>query len=336
MKPSMVRQSVTIRDVARKAGVSVAAASYALNDLGRISIETKAKVRSAAEELGYCPSIAAQALKGTRGNLIVILTDGFAGPWYGEILEGLQPSLKESGYAVSAMTIQEESLALCMKLARAGLLCGLVILNPSLGRTPIMQSLVDFVPTAIFDADERLRGAQRFVIDNRRGIVELMDHLWARGYRDYLWVDGDSANAWDARERGSALEEYLTARACPSGALRRVDGKFRTDVAYRAVSEALAAGPPPRAIVAANDESAIGAMKSVRERGLDVPGDVAIAGFDGIDISAWTEPALTTVRYDRRALGKSMADWVADSLRVGAGDLGVTIVPVNLVVRGST
>lgn len=330
------KETVTIREVARSAGVSVATASYALNGLGRISPDTQAKVRSAAEALGYQPSLAAQALKGAKGNLIVIMTDGFAGPWYGEILEGLQPHLKEAGYTVLAITIQKESLSLCQNLANAGLVRGLVILNPGEGWLSLMKPLSETVPTALFDGDESLPRTMRFVLDNRGGVTRLMEHLWALGHRDYLWLDGDLEAAWDARERRAAFETFLDGKGHPHSGRRRAFGGFQMDVAFQAVTEILGGGPPPRVIVAANDESAIGALKAVRAQGLSVPGDVAVAGFDGIDASDWTEPALTTLRFDRRALGKAMAAWVTETLAGGPGNPGVQLIPVDLITRGST
>jgi len=330
------KETVTIREVARAAGVSVATASYALNGLGRISSDTQAKVRQAAETLGYHPSLAAQALKGAKGNLIVIMTDGFAGPWYGEILEGLQPPLKAAGYTVLAITIQKESLSLCQNLANAGLVRGLVILNPGEGWLSLMKPLSETIPTALFDGDESLPQTMRFVLDNRGGVTRLMEHLWSLGHREFLWLDGDLEAAWDARERRGAFEAFLDGQGHPQSGRKRTLGGFQMDVAFQAVTRVLEEGPPPRVIVAANDESAIGALKAVRAKGLAVPGDVAVAGFDGIDASDWTEPALTTLRFDRRALGRSMAAWVTETLAGGPGTPGVQLIPVDLITRGST
>jgi len=328
--------TVTIREVAQQAGVSVATASYALSGQGRISAETKARVRQAAEALGYSPSLAAQALKGAKGNMIVIMTDGFAGPWYGEILEALQPPLKEAGYTVLAITIQKESLSLCQNLANAGLVRGMVILNPGTSWLEWMRPLTETVPTALFDGDESLGQTMRFVLDNRVGIEHLMEHLWDQGHRDYLWLDGNLEGAWDAQERREAFDGFLDSRGVPEAQRARAQGGFQREASYQAVTQILKAGRRPGAIVAANDESAIGALKAVRDQGLTVPGEVAVAGFDGIDASAWTEPALTTLRFDRRALGHGMASWLIETLAGGPGTPGVQTIPVELVVRGST
>lgn len=329
-------KAVTIREVAREAEVSVATASYALNGLGRIAPDTQDKVRKAAERLGYQPSLAAQALKGGKGNLIVILTDGFAGPWYGELLEGLQPAFKEAGFTVLAITIDRESLGLSQNLVQAGLVRGLVILNPGKAWVPALVSLTKAVPTVLFDGDETLPDTMRFVLDNRGGITHLMEHLWSIGRRDYLWLDGDLETAWDARERRAAFDLFLDGKGDEVRGRRYTEGKYQMDLSHRSVTEVLQNGPPPEAIVAANDESAIGALKAVRAYGLAVPGDVVIAGFDGIDATNWTEPTLTTLRFDRRALGRSMAGWLVTALKEGTGAPGVERIPVDLVIQGST
>jgi LacI family transcriptional regulator len=334
MKRLSKPETVTIREVAERSGVSVAAASYALNGTGRVSDETRRKVLQAAEDLGYAPSLAAQALKGAKGNLVGILTDGFAGPWYGELLEGLQPTLKDAGFAVLALTLERASFQLCRSIASAGLLRGLVALNASAVWQNELSPLIGTVPTTLFDPDAQDPRTTRFVLDNRGGIHALMTHLWGAGYRDYLWLDG-APDAWDARERHAAYEEFLDERSHDRSRRRRALGGFRADVAYEALKRELSAGSIPRAIVAANDESAIGALRAVRERGLSVPGDVAIAGFDGIDASAWTSPALTTLSYDRRALGRRMASAVLAAIAAPTPPAVVT-VPLELVIRPST
>jgi DNA-binding LacI/PurR family transcriptional regulator len=174
------------------------------------------------------------------------------------------------------------------------------------------------------------------VLDNRGGIARLMTHLWDRGYRDYLWLDGAVEAAWDARERFEAFSEFLDGKGMDGRDRSRAPGGFKTDISERAVSELLSKGRVPRAIVAANDESAIGALNAVRKSGLSVPGDVAVAGFDGLDLSAWTNPALTTLRFDRRALGHRMADEVLIAIDKGEVDTSIRTIPVDLLVRAST
>lgn len=336
MKPSTAASlDVTIREVARYADVSITTASYALNETGRVSTATRERVIKAAKSLGYAPSIAARLLKGAKGNLIAVLTEGLAGPWYGEILEGLQPALNSRGFAVVAMTIQEDSLVLCRSLVSAGLVRGLVVLNSEDSWAPLLHRLSESIPTVLFDPGVTDVKAVRYVLDNRGGILALMSHLWERGYRDYLWLDGDLEAAWDARERFEAFSGFLDEKGLPQGRRRRSVGGFKTDVAEKSVSAILGKGRVPRAIVAANDESAIGALNAIRCFGLRVPEDIAVAGFDGLDISAWLNPSLTTLRYDRKSMGESMALSVLDAIDDGAKD-STTTIPLMLLVREST
>lgn len=326
----------TLRDVANQAGVSIATASYALNESGRVSPETRSRVLKAAEELSYTPSIAARLLKGVKGNLIAILTDGLAGPWYGELLEGIQPTLNAGGFAVAAMTIQDDSLRLCRSLVSAGFIRGLVVLNPGKSPAQGLAPLIESLAAVVFDPGENYSKAITYVLDNRAGIHALMDHLWERGYRDYLWLDGDLGEAWDARERFAAFQDFLDGKGLPQDRRLRAMGGFRTEVAERAVTAILGEGHRPRAVVAANDESAIGALHAIRRFGLKVPEDIAVAGFDGLDISAWMQPALTTLKFDRRALGQEMARRImAEVNNAGSGERIIT-VPIELIAGGST
>jgi len=315
--------------------VSITTASYALNDAGRVSTETKTRVIATAEALGYAPSLAARLLKGAKGNLIAVLAEGLAGPWYGELLEGLQPAINAKGFAVVAMTMQGDSLSLCASLVAAGLLRGLVVLNPSRSVAPLVARMARSVPTALFDPGPLEAEALRYFLDNRGGVLALMDHLWERGYRDYLWLDGDLEGAWDAGERFEAFDSFLDGKGLPREARRRATGGYKTGVAEASVAAILERGPVPRVIVAANDESAIGALNAIRRRGLGTPADVAVAGFDGLDLSAWMQPPLTTVGYDRRALGAMMARGVMDALEGGPRDRTAAI-PLGLLARGTT
>lgn len=333
---SQEKRAVTIRDVAQQAGVSVAAASYALNNTGRVSALTKATILQAANELGYTPSLAAQVLKGRKGNLVAILTDGFAGPWYGEFLERIQPALKDAGHTVLALTLDQESLALCRTLVDSGWIQGLVVLNPGADWASFLVPMLDLVPTVVFDPDEHYQNAVQFAVDNRSGVKALMNHLWERGYRDFLWLDGEIDLAWDARERYQAFSDFLGAKNFSELSVTRLHGGFKADLAYRAVREFLSTSKPPRVIVAANDESASGALRAVREKGLSVPRDVAVTGFDGLDSSAWTEPPLTTLSYDRRDLGARMAAAILDALQSGETSPRRHILEVTLVVRASS
>jgi len=327
-------RDITIRDVASAAGVSVTTASYALNGQGRVALDTQARVKETARSLGYRPSLAAQALKGAPGRLVIILTDGFAGPWYGELLEGLQPTLKEAGYSVAAITAQDESVDLCRNLVQSGLVRGLVVLNPGSDWEARLRPLCDRLPTVVLG--DVLGRVQKFVLDNRTAMNALMDHLWEMGHRRYLWVGGPEDDV-DARQRWMAFEAFLGAHAATHHA---VQGGYQAGAAYASVGGALAAFRPT-ALVAANDESAIGALRAARDLGLNVPEDLVVTGFDGIDASAWTSPALTTLAFDRRVLGRTMALALIGSMSSVRTEPQQTesdsqTIPVRLVVREST
>jgi DNA-binding LacI/PurR family transcriptional regulator len=329
-------REVTIREVSQCAGVSIATTSNALNGTGRASAQTRDRVLKAAEELGYTPSLAARLLRGGQGNLVAVLSEGLAGPWYGELLEGLQTTFKTDGFAVAAMTIQKESLQLCRSLVMSGLLCGLVILNPEAAYESDLLPLIERIPTVVFDPEEEYKSAIRYILDNRGAITNLMDHLWNRGYRDFLWLDGDQQAAWDARERYAAFCGFLDGKGIPAEGRQRASGGFKMEVSEKAVTELLGKGNIPRAVVAANDESAIGAVNAVQKYGLKVPEDIAVSGFDGLEIAAWVTPALTTLRFDRKALGHQMARHLLSAVANRKIEISENGIPLELLIRGST
>jgi LacI family transcriptional regulator len=328
--------SPTLKDVAAKAGVSLATASYALNGNGRVTPETRARVREVATSMGYAPSLAARALKGGTGKTILIMADGLAGPWYGELLEGLQLTFVAEGYAVLASTLGDNALSLCRGLILDGFVAGVVVLNPGAARLESLARLLGSKPSVLFDADESYHGSIRFAVDNRGGIRAMARHLWDKGCRSFLWLDGNLDDAWDARERWEAFAEFLGEKSPVAFTLERAYGGFNAPKSKAAVERMLDNGARPRAIVAANDESAFGALQALSSRGFRVPRDVMVTGFDGLDGSAWTDPPLTTLSFDRRALGQRMARCLVGQLKNSPEDVPVQIIPVELVVRATT
>jgi LacI family transcriptional regulator len=153
------------------------------------------------------------------------------------------------------------------------------------------------------------------------------------GVRDLVYVAGPADSPDDA-ERTRGLHAALDAAGMPREAVARVRGDFSRSRTHDAVAELLATRVP-RALVCANDQSALGALDAVRERGLSVPGDVYVSGFDGIDAGRFTEPPLTTVAQPMRDLGRAAVQAVVDRLAAPHAPLLATRLPVEVLLRES-
>ncbi len=330
----------TIRDVAKKARVSVASVSYALNDSGRVSDDTKEKILKVARSMDYSPSLCAKAMNGHRMNAMGIFVDGIAGPIYGEIIEGAQEALKAEGWGLIVGTLNDPARELAAALARESWLAGSIVLNGSLAPAGMLKSLAAKVPLIVTDAEPEIlaiapkRG--RFVrieIDNARGMAAILEHALWQGVRKLVVLGGDP-RSFDARARAEAISRGA-AGGIPGG-LEFHDCGFKAETAYERVKRLLEDGLRFDGLVAANDEMALGAMRALRESGLRVPGDVAVIGFDDIEAARWSNPALSTVRVERRALGALMAKILVEMAGTSRPRSETIQFPVEFIPRASS
>jgi LacI family transcriptional regulator len=326
----------TIKDLARVAGVSIASASNAMNNTGRLSTELRERIIASARQIGYLPSLAAKALKGQRSKIVAVLTDGLSGQWYGEILDGLHKEFTNAGFAMMTTTLATDALELVQGLLRSRFIQGVVVLNPMVAAPEVLLPIVHSGPAVLFDAEDCYAFASRYNIDNRGGIVALMEHLWQQGARDFVWIDGEES-ALAARERRAACEEYLGLQAPGEWTLERVYGGFRAALALQNLSAYLDTNSRlPQAVLAANDESALGAIQALQQRGVAIPEQVRVCGFDGLDNCQWSNPPLTSIAFDRRALGAAMAADLLGQLKGGTEGGLLHSIPYELVVRASS
>jgi LacI family transcriptional regulator len=337
--------NATIRDVAAKAGVSIAAASYALNGGGRISDATRERVSREAAKLGYRPSPVALALRGTRAREVGIFMDEIGGPFFGAIMEGVQEVLFREGYGILAATPGPGGSDPIARLVNHSMISGAIILNPGTAGAELLSKMAERVPIVLFDAREAIPGCPRFGIQNQEGMKALMDHLIGHGFKDFAYLDGGPLSN-DASERKRVFMSALKAAGLPLPKERVIQGSFKVQPAEKAAGELLDSGQRPRVIVSANDQMALGAMRAIHARGLRVPEDIAVTGFDDIEASAWTHPALTTVGYDRQGLGRAMAESLMEGIRSRTAKRASdptakprgsarTLIPATLVLRQS-
>ncbi|WP_347241972.1 LacI family DNA-binding transcriptional regulator [Thermus sp.] len=291
----------TINEVARRAGVSPATVSRVLNGTARVSQEKVRAVLQAVEELGYAPSPLAQGLATGRSYAIGILICDFASPFFGPILEALTLELEATPYRPIAVpghwSLVRELEAL--EFLKAHRVEALVLLGTALGG----EALADLgIPILAFG--QRLEGpkAWSLYLDNQKAAYEATRYLLDRGHARILHISSHRGGM-DVRDR---LLGYRKAMREAGLEARVVYGDLEEEGGYLAAAEALRRYPDTTAIFAANDQTAFGARLYLYERGLRVPEDVSLVGFDDIAISAYQIPPLTTVRQPVRDIGVAL------------------------------
>lgn len=324
---------VTIGDVARSAGVSVATVSKVINDRYGVAPETSARVHEVIAELGYESSIVARSLRSRRTNVIGILVAEFE-PFSTELLKGISEAVEDTGYellAYSGGLRRDDRVGWEQRyLSRlAGTLIDGAILV-----TPTVVAPGGSIPVVAVDPHRGPSGPPTVDSDNVAGARAATEHLIGLGHRRIGFLGG-RPDLESARLREQGYREALGAAGIPVDAdLLRVGG-YRPDLADLPAHELLSLPDRPTAVFAANDLSAIRTMEVARELGLRVPDDVSVVGFDNVPESALTSPPLTTVSQPIHRMGAEALRMVVDLVEGRPRDAHLRL-PTSLVVRGST
>jgi LacI family transcriptional regulator, galactose operon repressor len=331
--------SPSIYEVASSAGVSVATVSRVLNGKGPVHEETRRRVLDAVEALGYVPHGAARSLSTRRTMNVGVLLPDVHGAFFSEIVRGIDLAARAAGYHV-LVSSSHSDLAETTEVLQAlhGRIDGLILLNPAAADADwLRRTLPPRVPAVLLHdpGDDAEHDSIR--IDNRLGARLATDHLLDLGHRRIAMILGPRGNS-DAAERLVGFHEALTARGLPANPRLELPGDFGEESGFRA-GERLAGlgGARPTAVFAANDAMAIGCLAALRDRGLRVPEDVSLAGFDDIPIARYLTPALTTVQVPIAEIGgRALKRLVTVIQSSHEGKKRHDVVTPTLAVRAST
>lgn len=289
----------TIRDVARRAQVSVATVSRALNGLENVSEDTRARVADAIKELGYVPHAGARSLSLSRTNAIGVVLPDLHGEFFSEFVRGLDREANHRGYLLLLSNLHRGGAQASLALqAMRGRVDGLLVMAPHLSHAELSDALPAGLPTLLINTRDKNDQRPSVRVDNRAGAAAVVEHLTALACRRLLHIAGPEGNV-DAQERAAAFRE---AAAEKGASARIVHGDFEEASGEAAVADLLRDGERFDGIFAANDNMAIGALQALRAAGLRVPDDVAVAGFDDIPLARHL--GLTTVRVRIDELGE--------------------------------
>lgn len=322
----------TIRDVARKANVSVASVSRALNGLKNVGAETRERVLAAAQELGYVPHAGARSLSLSRSHAIGVVLPDLHGEFFSEFVRGMDREACERGYMLllSNMHGSSEEAAAAFGAMR-GRVDGLVVMAPHIEPALLDRALPRMIPSVLINTPAELKGRPRIGFDNAAGVDAMVRHLVDQGRRKILHISGPEANI-DARQRAAAFAKAV-AKYAPGAEAEVFPGDFSKEAGERAAHMILERGGYD-AVFAANDMMAIGCLQTLRAAGRSVPGEIAVGGFDDIPVSRYLD--LTTVRVRIEEVGALAVARLVDQLEgKDTGAVDDIHVP-ELVVRATT
>ena len=322
----------TIKDVAERAGVSIATVSRALNDKSDVRGSTRERVREVAREVGYSPDPAARSLAGQTTRLVAIIVGDNAGHrdlsliFFGRVLTAISRRLSESGY--DPLLLPPDDIGFDHGVDAA------ILIGVDADDRLVRELGAREVP--LVGVDVRCRGRSAYVGSNHADGVRLaLGHLHALGHRRIAHLAG-ATNTSAGAERLEAFRREAAALGLeiPEELIRRAD--FSSASGYRETCALLALDERPTAIVAASDLMALAALQAIRDGGLQPGHDIAVVGFDDLEAAALAYPPLTTIRQDRRELGTLAASRAIELIEDPDATPPDAILPVELVVRASS
>jgi DNA-binding LacI/PurR family transcriptional regulator len=334
-----MRPRPTIADVARAAGVSKGAVSFALNDRPGVAEATRARILAVADDLGWTPSHRARALSSSRamtvGLVLARLPETLsADPFFPAFIAGVEATLADRGQALLLQVVadQQTERRSYEALAANGRVDGVFLTDLRVDdpRPDLLKALG--LPTVVI-APCPVDGPWPVVaVDDRPGIAAAVEHLVSLGHRRIAHVGGPTEFV-HTRSRREAWSTALAEAGLDEGPCLHYD--FSPTGGAEATNRLLDCAEPPTAIVFANDLMAIAGMSAAQTRGLQVPDDLSVTGFDDTSIAGHLRPPLTTVRTDVVAWGRAAAD-VLLRLVDGGPCLDLSLPSPQLVVRAST
>ena len=330
---------VTIKTVAQKCGCSVATVSKAMNGATDISVETAARIRAVANEMGYMPNAAARALKTTRSHSFGVLfeddtNNGLTHEYFSHILESFKRKAELLGYDISFITSRQGSRNLrYAEHARYRNYDGVVVASVDYLDPSVIELAASGIP--VVTIDYAFDGCGCVMSDNVSGMAQLVQYIHAQGHRKIAFIHGELTAVTRSRiasfcrtcgELGIQVpDEYL------------LQGKFHDTQTSAELTERLLKLPdPPTCILYPDDFSYIGGRNYLESIGKRIPEDISVAGYDGIRLSEMLRPRLTTLQQDAALIGRSAAEELSRAVTEGRSYIPNTIVIPGRLLPGET
>lgn len=303
---------VGIKDIAKKAGVSISTVSYALNGSSKVTEETRTRIQAIAEELNYVPNMAARTLKRRQTNIIGVYLADYGGSFYGELLEGIKKGLALFDYEMIVCSGKKSHLFIPEKMVD-----GAIILDWTFPTKEIEKFAERGHSIVVLDRITEHRNIRQVLLDNRGGATQAIEQFVNVGSKKVLLLSGPE-KGYDSQERLAVSTRELTRFGIP---YEIIQGDFTEPSGYAAAKKILSQPQTePVDVFAFNDEMAIGVYKYVAETNYQMGKDIRIIGFDNSELGAFVQPRLATIAYSKHRWGMVAAEKIIHLMRGEAAE----------------
>lgn len=302
---------VSMKDIAAKCNVSVATVSKALNDQADIGEQTKEFIKKTAKEMGYFPNAQARALRTNRSyNIGVLFVDegqsGLTHDYFSKVLDSFKMEVEAHGYDLTFINCSKNNRSRYSYLEHSMYrgFDGIVIACIDFSDPEVIELVNSQIPLVTIDYMFNSRSS--VISNNYKGMQSLASYVVSQGHKKIAYICGD--NTAVTQRRLAAFYKVLEENGIdiPDEYVKR--GSYRNiEQAYKATNDLLDMAERPTCILYSDDYSAVGGYNAIHKRGLNIPDDISMAGYDGLTISSLLEPSLTTIKQDTDKIGKLAA-----------------------------
>jgi len=326
---------VTMRQIAKRAGVSIGTVSHVVNGTARVREPLRRRVEVAIEQLGYQPSVLARSLRRNQSPMLGVVIPDITNPFFPAVVRGIE----DVAYAHSTQLVlcnadnDHRKERAYLDQLRSIRVAGMIVIPSAASELPAFAAqLRDAVPLVCLDRPLADWTGDYIGVDNEGGAFLITRHLVQLGHRRLAMISGP-LTIRNAQERLAGFKRALQAAALPEPAVELAG--FDRPSGLEAARRLVQLTPRPDAIFAANDLLAVGALAALRELGLRCPEDVAVAGFDDLELAAFTHPPLTTVAQPGYDLGRCAAEALFNRLQHPESPARIVMLETALKVRSS-
>jgi LacI family transcriptional regulator len=327
----------TLKQVAARAGVSFTTVSHVVNRSRPVSDSARVRVEAAIAELGYYPSAVARALKMSQTRILGVIVPNITNPFFSELMRGIEDACQRASYSVFLCNGDDdrERQGRSLDTLQERRVDGVLLATPT-GPAAALAKRVTGMNLKTVVVDRSIPGleADHVAIDHAGGSRRAVEHLLALGHRRIACLAGPRGFS-ASRARVAGWRRALERAGIAPRADWLLEGDFSVPAGHELTRRLLDARQVT-AIFASNDLQGIGALRAAAERGLAVPGDLSVIGFDGIEMGAFTYPALTTVGYPIRTIGETAATVLIDRIEGRLSAPSRVVVAPAVIEREST
>lgn len=297
---------VGIKDIAKKAGVSISTVSYALNGSSKVTEDTREKILTIAKDLNYIPNMAGRNLRRNKTNIIGVYLSSYSGTFYGDLLDGIMKEAKKHGYEMVACSGDRSRLFLPQRMVD-----GAIIIDPAFSDEKIIEYADRGSKMVVLDRKLKHKNVRQVLLDNRHGGKLAIEAL-IKTPAKFIYLVSGPLETFDSNERLEGAEKVLAQNNIPyqilQGDFTEASGKVFAEKIHRECKQ-------PVGIFSLNDEMAFGMYNYFQQEGVEIGKDVFISGFDHTLISEYTVPSLATISYSKKEWAILSAKTLIDLLK---------------------